>query len=175
MRSSTNPASKHSSKHNSYSPSVPLSVYRELAAQLQTAQAMLNSLNAQNQQLAKQNQQLRQEIEKVVQYVMHLQRVVDANVVDRVDVYHPDEQSKLRASRPVSSPRSMRQGSKPSVAKEHRFTQVEEVEQASYRPRFPSASASEISGWRLAIAILLVIFTAFGAGYFLVRPLLSSR
>lgn len=182
MRSSTNPVPKHSSKQNSYSPGVPLSVYRELAADLQAAQAMLNSLNAQNQQLAIQNQQLRQEIEKVVQYVMHLQRVVDAIPVHPVDAYHPNRQSKLRSSRP-SSPRFIHQGShqnsKASVATSkasaNRFTQVEEVEQDGYRRRFQPESASGISGGRLLIAILLVIFTAFGAGYFLVRPLLSSR
>lgn len=182
MQSSTNPVPKHSSKQNSYSPGVPLSVYRELAADLQAAQAMLNSLNAQNQQLAIQNQQLRQEIEKVVQYVMHLQRVVDAIPVHPVDAYHPNRQSKLRSNRP-SSPRFIHQGShqhsKASVATSkasaNRFTQVEEVEQDGYRRRFQAESASGISGGRLLIAILLVIFTAFGAGYFLVRPLLSNR
>src|ERR671932_193136 len=61
---------------NKYSPSVPISVYRELAAELQTAQAMLDSLKAQNQQLVKQNQQLRQEVEKVVQSAQHLQQIV---------------------------------------------------------------------------------------------------
>jgi len=50
--------------HNPYLLSVPLSVYRELAAELQAAEAMLDSCNAQNQHLAKQNQQLRQEISK---------------------------------------------------------------------------------------------------------------
>ncbi len=179
MRSSINPGAKHSSKQNSYSPGVPLSVYRELAADLQAATAMLNSLNAQNQQLAKQNQQLRQEIEKVVEYVMHLQRVIDATPVQPVDVYYPHSQSKPRSSRPVSSPRSMHQSSKASFANlkavENGFTQVEQVEQSYYRRRFQPENALELSGWRLAIAILLVIFTAFGAGYFLVRPLLSSR
>lgn len=181
MRSSTNPVPQYSSKRNSYSPGVPLSVYRELAADLQAARAMLNSLNAQNQQLAIQNQQLRQEIEKVVQYVMHLQRVVDTIPVHPVDAHHPNGQSKVRSNRP-SSPRFTHQASyhsKASVAtskaSKNRFTQVEEVEQGGYRRRFQAESASEISGGRLLIAILLVIFTAFGAGYFLVRPLLSSR
>src|ERR671932_1404082 len=61
---------------NKYSPSVPISVYRELAAELQAAQAMLESLKAQNQQLVKQNQQLRQEVEKAVQSAQHLQQIV---------------------------------------------------------------------------------------------------
>ena len=81
MRSST-PSSQHTSSPAAtpaYSPSVPLSVYRELAVELQAAQALLDSLNVQNQHLTRQNQQLRQEIEKAVQSILHLQQVVDAN------------------------------------------------------------------------------------------------
>lgn len=171
MGSSSNRDPKHSSSHNSYSPSVPLSVYRELAAELQAAAAMLNSLNAQNQQLAKQNQQLRQEIEQVFGYVMHLQRVVDATVNRGVDNYDPNQQSKTKSNRTISSPRSMPSGSGRG-AKKNKFVQVKSVQDRSRRLQ---PDASEIGGGRLAIAILLVIFTAFGAGYFLVRPLLSNR
>jgi hypothetical protein len=141
----------------------------------------LDSLNAQNQQLAQKNQQLRQEIEKVVQHVLHLQRVVDSAVVNRADVYH--------SSRPVPPPRSMHQGQQSSVnvygefpvgatgnnSSEKVFVKVEEVQADNYRRLKPEERVSEVSGWKLAIAILLVMFTAFGAGYFLVRPFLSSR
>jgi hypothetical protein len=124
-----------------YSPSVPLSLYRELAAELQAAQVKLDSLNAQNQQLAKQNQQLRQEIETAVQSVLHLQQVVK------------QEPTNL-------------------VYSEKLFT---EQEQGRYRRPEPPESPSQISGWGLAIAILLIIATAFGAGFLIVRPLLKSR
>ena len=169
MRSGSNRVSKHSSRHNSYSPGI-LSQRRELVAQLQAATRMLNSLHAQNQQLAKQNQHLRQEIEKLAEYVMHLQRVVDATIDREVDGYYPHEQTKT--TRRPTSPRSMPPGSHRGV-KKNKFTQVESV-QDCYRYRF-QPDASEIGSGRLAIAILLVIFTAFGAGYFLVRPLLSNR
>jgi len=46
---------------HTYSPSVPLNFYRELAAELQAAEAMLD-LQRPNQHLTKQNQRLRQEI-----------------------------------------------------------------------------------------------------------------
>jgi cobalamin biosynthesis Mg chelatase CobN len=62
-----------------YSPSVPLSVYRELAAELQAAQAKINALTAQNQQIVQENQLLRQEIAKAVQSVLHLQNLLDAS------------------------------------------------------------------------------------------------
>ncbi|NET39889.1 MAG: hypothetical protein F6K19_49375 [Cyanothece sp. SIO1E1] len=64
---------------NSYAPAVPISVYRELAEELQATKSMLESVNGQNQQLAKQNQQLRQEIEKVVQSALQLRQMADAN------------------------------------------------------------------------------------------------
>ena len=185
MRHSTNSVPKHSSRGRGYSPSVPISVYRELAAELQAAVAMLNSLNVQNQQLERQNKQLRQEIEKVVQYVMHLQQVIDATVVN-VEVYHPYSQNKPKSNRAADSPRPTRQtqrsvatpnaypaGTKGNGASNRAFVEVEEVDADSYRRFQPDAT--EISGRGLAIAILLVIVTAFGAGYFLVRPLLSSR
>ncbi|WP_315785928.1 hypothetical protein [Fischerella sp. JS2] len=62
-----------------YSPSVPLSVYRDLAAELQAAQARINTLTAQNQQIVQENQLLRQEIAKVVQSVLHLQNLLDVS------------------------------------------------------------------------------------------------
>ncbi|MGH7997906.1 MAG: hypothetical protein ACREPR_00340, partial [Brasilonema sp.] len=49
------------------SPSVPLSVYRDLATELQGVQAKLDALNAQNQHIMQENQLLRQEIAKAVE------------------------------------------------------------------------------------------------------------
>ncbi|GAB4206523.1 MAG: hypothetical protein Fur006_63670 [Coleofasciculaceae cyanobacterium] len=75
----TPPTDHYSQKpSNPYSPSVPISVYRELAAELQQAREMVDSLKSQNQQLVKQNQQLQQQVEKVVQSAQHLQQIVAA-------------------------------------------------------------------------------------------------
>lgn len=173
MRASTTSVPQHPPGKNTYSPSVPLSVYRELAAELQASQARLNSLHAQNQQLAIQNQQLGQEIEKVVQHVLRLQ-----HIVNQVDVYDPQQLIRPKPKRPGSSSRS-RYHAQPVTAyrpaSKNVFTQVEEVESNGYRRRSQPEKIPEVGGWKLAIAILLVIFTAFGAGYLLVRPLLSSR
>ncbi|BAZ67781.1 hypothetical protein NIES4106_25380 [Fischerella sp. NIES-4106] len=62
-----------------YSPSVPLSVYRDLAAELQAAQAKINALNAQQAQVTQENQLLRQEIAKAIQSVLQLQKLLDAS------------------------------------------------------------------------------------------------
>lgn len=175
MRSSTNSTPKHPPKGQGSSASVPLSVYRELAAELQAAQALLNSLNVQNQQLEKQNRHLRQEIETVVRYVMHLQQVVDATPV-KVEVYHPYS-DKPKSSRTGSSPPKPRNAypGATTASSKHTFAKVEEVDADSYRRRYQPGSTREISGKGLALAIVLVIVTAFSAGYFLVRPLISSR
>lgn len=190
MRSSTTSGHNIPTGNYAYSPSVPLSVYRELAAELQAAQAMLDSLNGQNQQLAKHNQQLRQEIEKAVQSVLQLQQVVDSTVVNGPYVTHHQPDPRPEPGRPVSVPRSMHRSSQPlksgrsaiedlfpirearSGFSENLFT---EEAASSYRRRYRPETASEISGRRLAIAILLIIITAFGASYLIVRPLLSNR
>ena len=55
-----------------YAPSVPMSVYRELAAELRANKAVIDSLNSRNQQLLEQNQRLKQEIHNVVQATLNL-------------------------------------------------------------------------------------------------------
>lgn len=63
---STQSASTH------YAPSVPMSVHRELAAELRANKAVIDSLNNRNEQLLKQNQRLKQEIHHVVQAAVNL-------------------------------------------------------------------------------------------------------
>ena len=55
-----------------YAPSVPMSVYRELASELRANKAVIDSLNSRNQQLLQQNQYLKQEIHNVVQAALSL-------------------------------------------------------------------------------------------------------
>ncbi|TBR60836.1 hypothetical protein B4U84_08345 [Westiellopsis prolifica IICB1] len=62
-----------------YSPSVPLSVYRDLAAELQAAQSKINALTAQQAQVTQENQLLKEEIAKAIQSVLKLQKLLDAS------------------------------------------------------------------------------------------------
>lgn len=172
-----------------YSVSVPLSVYRELAAELQATKARLDFFNAQNTQLATENQQLRQEIEKAVQSVLHLKQSVDSTL-EGSRSYADNSTKNFRAepSRPASRLLPMPQSYRPptavqsavessfqtrtsSVSSEKLFIEQEE---GRYRRR-SRPDPSGISGRSLAIAILLIMVTAFGAGYLIVRPLLQSR
>ncbi len=93
---------------------MPISVYRELAAELQATQAMMDSLNAQNQQLVQQNQNLRQEVAKVLQSTENLQKVFisldSASQVREVSspkaVRQPEVRPPAPTTPPVSQPRS---------------------------------------------------------------------
>lgn len=158
--------------------SVPISLYRQLSAELQTSKTMLDSLKAQNQQLVKQNQQLRAEIEKVVQSSLHLRQVADS--------FQPTdpEPSELTPSaiegsatdaplRSVSQPVPPTGSTKPEpdTALQEFFT-----EQDSQPRRVPKASKpSELSGLSLVVAILLTVLVAFGLGFVGLRTFLPSR
>ncbi len=59
-----NSAKQSQSAQGNYQPSVPISLYKELAAELQSAQNKVTSLQVQNEQLLKQNQTLIREFTK---------------------------------------------------------------------------------------------------------------
>lgn len=156
---------------NTYSASVPISIYRELGAELQAAKVMLDSLNAKNQQLAKQNQQLRQEVEKVVQSAQYLQQVVDSfeeNRVEKPSVV--SSEPRLAASVPRIDFPPLPNDDPPA------YTEAFVFEQNESRPsRASSDGFSDINGWVLVVAILAIVLTAFGAGFLVVRPLLENN
>ena len=183
---------------NSYSPSVPISLYREVTAELQAAQAMLDSLKTHNQQLVQQNQQLRREVETVVQVSQQLQQVVNsaqsvtqtgipqmpsvkfnfsvepelpAPVTSRINstVPQPPQTVAFPFPLPEAGPIA---ASIPEPLPEKLFTEVPET---PYRVRSQPKKASDLSGLWLAIAIFLIVIAAFGGGYLVVRPLLKGK
>ena len=173
---------------NPYRASVPISVYRELAAELQATQAMMDSLNAQNQQLVQQNQQLRQEVAKVLQSTENLQKVftsldsvsqvgeVPSSKALRQPEPHPAPpapQPQAKASFPPDELPPPRQQPEPPRSS-YRDTLVIEQEERRPRPTPQSERVSEVSGWWLIVAILLIVLTAFGTGFLIVRPLLNN-
>lgn len=187
MRTSTGSIPSHTSYSTqpAYSPSVPLSVYRDLAGELQAAEAMLDAITAQNQQLVQENQLLRQEITKAVQSFLHLQKLVDPatashNQNSRASV-KTENQTK---STPVNQTPPQRVTSLYSQSKEVQpivemirnipepiFIEEEEVR---YYPHNES-EPKEVNAWSLVIAILLIVLTAFGVGYLIVRPFFEHQ
>ena len=158
-------------------PSVPLSVYRELALELQATQETIEVLKSQNQQLARQNQHLRQEIEKVVQHVSYLQQVVDTTVTNQTEIDRPEREYQVKPKRPPSGSRTGHQGSvatKTGSGHPSEFAAVEEVEVNNYHHR-SQPNAARMNSWGLAIAVSIVVVTAFSTGFLMVRPLTSNR
>ncbi|MEH2122725.1 hypothetical protein [Nostoc sp.] len=181
-----------------YPASVPLSVYRELSTELQATQARLDALTTKNQQLAQENQLLRQEITKVVESFSHLQKFVDSHATPS---YHQVPQApgyvKSGAKQPVTQARPPQQVSRPSQpvvpkappekSRRQNFSTpvmeinfpipepvfIEEQQVSYYSTTEPDAK--ELNGWWLIITILLIMLTAFSAGYFVVRPLFEHQ
>ncbi|MBE9049812.1 hypothetical protein IQ243_05220 [Nostocales cyanobacterium LEGE 11386] len=180
-----------------YPPSVPLYVYRELAAELQSTQVKLDALTTKNHQLEQENQLLRQEITKVVQSFLHLQKFADSSTKPSSHQASPTAGVKSPAKQPVTEARSRQQASRsrssvvtevPRGKSHHPDSSVfveeinpsipetvfiEEQEVSYYPPK--ETEVKEFSGWWLAITILLIMLTAFGAGYLIVRPLFEHQ
>ena len=168
-----------------YSPSVPLSVYRDLAAELQGSQVRIDELAAQNEKLAQENQILRQEIAQAVQSFLHLQKLVDSDRQPSLNLdphsysdliretKHPAHEARQRFTQRQnpSSPVVPWSNEINSPMPETFFIEEQEVQYDS----LGEPDAVDISGWRLAITILLIILMGFGAGYLIVRPLFEHH
>jgi len=201
MQNTTLPDNTSPENSNTYSPSVPISLYREVTAELQAAQAMLDSLKTHNQQLVQQNQQLRREVETVVQVSQQLQQVVNsAQSVTQTGMPQmpsvkfnfsvepespPPATSQTNSALPQAPPAPQTvafpfplpepeptAASMPQPLPEQLFTEVPEI---PYRLRSKPKKASDLSGLWLAIAIFLIVIAAFGGGYLVVRPLLMKK
>ena len=84
-----------SSYNAAYQTVVPVDVYQEAVADLQEAQSMVRSLEAQNREMWKENQQLQQEISRFLGTVNQFQRGADGSVnvpAQRVASVVPDQQ-----------------------------------------------------------------------------------
>ncbi|MEL6230191.1 MAG: hypothetical protein AAFR24_09795 [Cyanobacteria bacterium J06627_3] len=167
----------------SYSPSVPVSVYRELAAELQATKAMVDSLSAQNTHLNNQNHLLRQNIHQMVQVALQLghhagvahpteaEMTFSAQPLD----LHPHPQSERQAVQPMAplenEPR-VPQRPKPKAALSKVFT---EHTGENRRYSLESSASGSLSTLWLIVSIAIIILTAFGAGFLIMRPLIGDR
>lgn len=173
-------------------------VYRELAAELEATQAKLDALTAKNKQLVQENQLLRHEVKKVVQSFLHLQKLVGSDTTpssyqaqsSSFDVKSPNNHP-VTDTHPRQQVSRSRQPAAPQVtnSKSHRsdfsipimdinapipHTVFIEEQEVAYYPT-AQTQAKQINGWWLAITILLIMLTAFAAGYLIVRPLFEYQ
>ncbi|MCL2925054.1 MAG: hypothetical protein MGF17_10670 [Trichodesmium sp. MAG_R04] len=179
---------------NNYSPSVPISVYREASAELQATQMKLESLKVHNEQLIQENQKLRKEIEKVINSAIQLQEALNTaqsfiQLVEPQKPSFPDSHSRINTvssnylssdfqidspeilhpspSLPFTEPR----GKEPTFP-EHLFT--EEPDKSRYSRFTNSTQVSNLKGISLVVAFCLIVITAFFVGYLVMRPKLTS-
>ncbi|WP_203032020.1 hypothetical protein [Leptolyngbya sp. Cla-17] len=165
------------------SPSVPISVYREVASELQAARTSLDSLKGQNNDLVQRNQQLRLEIERVVQSALYLRQLADINL--QVGSSSTDNSSSPAAetsftSAPSEQPIQLNNQSA-AIPTQNALKQITGFPgklftgQTSQPSSTAQAEVKEIGAWWLVLVICMIIVTAFGTGFLIVRPLLPSR
>lgn len=189
MKSKANDASARNSKASpqasgqSPSPSVPLSVYRELAAELQATRVMVDSLNAKGQELTLQNQRLRQEIHRFAQSAIALNALAGGNP-PAVNPSISPQSSQPAASRQAQAETALHPSLEETAAASAIADRLRTPDAASFEELFTEAQAlpnlpqekkpRDLGGLWLTITILLIMVTAFGAGFLVVRPLLPT-
>ncbi|WP_204153985.1 hypothetical protein [Leptolyngbya sp. CCY15150] len=165
---------------NGYAPSVPISVYRQLAAELETTKGQLISVSHKNQQLIQHNQQLQQALTSLVQSALMVQPLVGGTAAPSTAAASPPSAPSAPApSAPTASARPMAEpssatGQAPSAPDlpsfDAFFTEQTEAPQPA-ETRQPRS----MNGLWLTLVIVVVMLTAFGAGFLVVRPLLQNN
>ena len=175
-------------------PSVPISVYREIVEQLQATQAQLSAMKTNNQHLIYRNQQLQQEVERLMKSAYKVQQLANYEIVDpqtekvtRKQV-NQNNKSQVRLPSPTQQSRNNHQALHSNQAAKvkpiwqakslHSSPKKRQIVTVKYAPQHPSRqqkSSQEMNGWFLAIAIIIIILTAFTSGFLLVRPLLNNN
>lgn len=179
-------SSQSSTPANAYAPSVPISVYRELAAELQATKAMLDSINTQNQQLTQQNQVLRRELGRVVQVALQLQQVLGpsqsspppardtAKEAAQAEAHRIAEQIRATTAQQVPSTPQPPVPPTPTVSTNSTDALFTEEGQPN-SPTPLTQTPKDLSGLWLLVVIVTIVITAFGAGFLFVRPLLQGN
>jgi hypothetical protein len=220
------PVSQGAPQGGRQTPSVPISVYRELATELKATQAMVESLTQQNKHLSQQNQMLRQEMlnfaesaDRLRQAVGYSQPQPSPSSSEVGQFGYPEQEIRenamglgLGSAREVStesttlperlggsvgsgvsnlashlnrlvspkpkheepnSPPEQKPGPKrPPVNKPQILYTEERLEPSKKLSK--GESSTDLSGLWLATTILLIVVSAFGAGFLIMKPLLNN-
>ncbi len=147
--------------------SVPISVYRELAAELQATRAMVDALNGKTQQLSRENQQLRQEMQRVMYSVLSLQPWVNGLPEPLPQASQPTWEETAAASAIAANLRAVHE---PRAA----HPEPRPAEEPILAAKASTQKSSRLGGLWLMLTLLTIIVGAFGAGFLLMRPLLPT-
>lgn len=180
MKANLQPNSASRSTAAQSSASVPISVYRELAAELQATKAMLDALNGKNQQLDHENQQLRQEMQRVVHSVLSLQPLINAGEEMQAPAPVP---LRRKAQRPAGSERPSWEETAAATAMAAKLRTSSEAqadewftEEAPTPQRVSQTKqAANLGSVWLVLTVIVIIVSAFGAGFLVMRPFLPTK
>lgn len=152
---------------SNYSPAVPISVYRDLAAELQTAQTQIKTLEAENRLLRNRYRQMQVEVGRVIQATNKLQPFTlesqSAAVTPQLEVVSQPAVTTEKTTPPTANPFIPQ--------REPLFTETA-IEQTSESGL--TRPTEEIKGWWLFLTVILIVVTAFGTGFLVVRPFLNN-
>lgn len=156
----TNPAA-----NNAYRPSVPISVYRELASELHHKEEQLKVLQVQNKQLLQHNQRLHQEVEKLGTWAQKVQQLTNA--------YDPQGRPKeqpavVNATPPTLEPQPIAATPEPPAVVPPPSENRDQSSQTQENSR-------DVSSWLLGIAVALIVLVCFGLGFLVMRPLFIEQ
>ncbi|MBF2051450.1 MAG: hypothetical protein EDM05_59430 [Leptolyngbya sp. IPPAS B-1204] len=157
-------------------PSVPISVYRELAAELQATRAMVDSLNSKNQQLGQENLMLRQEMQRVVQSVLSLQPWINADHgLYSIPPRPPQQGTPSMADRPTWEETAAASAMAARLRTPGEPQGEWLTEEAATPQRIEQTKAAKgLGGLWLTLTVLVVVLSAFGAGFMIMRPFLPT-
>ncbi len=157
----------------SHRPSVPISVYRELAAELEGTQAQLEDLYEKNQKLERYNKQLHQEIMMVLDSTHHLEQVM--RVWDEGEGKGKKPQSQLPTTS-ANTPAMVSPQADAALLPPEAESTPESVKQRRSAVNKPQKQKSSQSADSLLLfmGIALLALTAFFTGYLVVRPMFTD-
>lgn len=182
----SNPTPPEGGNSSSYSPSVPISLYREVTAELQSSQNLINSLRTQNQQLLEENQNLRQELNNVVQAANQFYLAVESVQRKNQPSSAVPPVNPSFGVNPVSAPPNFYEQPRNEIpqpdavfppnrdAPDTPPPQFTEEPEGRLRPS-SGPDRGELSGIWLIVSMALIVIAAFGMGYWVVRPLLQQQ
>ena len=189
---------------NYSSPSVPISVYKQLAGELNVAKNEISALKTENQQLRSNNQKLQNQVLQVIQAGEHLKQMVNrydfgaaSYQIAPPEAAAPPKESTPTFSTPQlpeSSPQaqyvappmatklapqqkgqnSQRQATPTQSPKSAKPVQVATID-ASSASTITEEAEGGVNGWIIFLAAIAIVCTAFGAGYMVVLPLLNNN
>ena len=189
---------------NSPLSSVPISLYRELCDELRHKTQELEVADHKNQRLVVQNQQLRQELQHLVQRVMQTQQAVTqmtaefpSQAASQAAIALPAESSTPLPPNLSTAPfparrqamRSVRDHSGPPNAVPSVVNTVAPSAVPSAIAAGPPATAplttrlwhqtnsftQDLQGWKMAVMMGLIVLSAFGAGFLIMRPFMAKQ